>query len=373
MAPPKLDPKDGALSDRLAAGSRRQQPYEVDEHSGADDEDDDDDEDDYDDSETSSNYSSVSGDPLPAIHAHGHTYHGSGRLLSPNDESEARRMALQHELFKLCLGGALVSAKLPLANTANTNGHHTFDILDVGTGSGLWAIEMAQTYPQVRILGTDLSSALLPKEVPPNLTFEIADAAEPWPPRQYDFIHMRNLTGGGIRDWGALMRSAYEHLKPGGQLEFTEVRPRFFDVDNDPENAALPDLDAGEKPRIGAACLEFEVTLAEMCMSIQLDIDPVPRVTQWLTELGAEGIRERADWLPVYAWGSDPVTRRKGELLGEMIDTGLENWTMYLFGMCGWKDEETRELLERVKQERRDPKLRCYASLSFITGRKPLS
>jgi hypothetical protein len=34
---------------------------------------------------------------------------------------------------------------------------------------------------------------------------------------------------------------------------------------------------------------------------------------------------------------------------------------MRLFGMNGWDDEATRELLDRVKKEVRDPKLRSYA------------
>ncbi|UZP32394.1 hypothetical protein NXS19_000210 [Fusarium pseudograminearum] len=74
---------------------------------------------------------------------------------------------------------------------------------------------MAKRYPQVNILGIDLSSALLPEDVPPNVTFEIADATDPWPARTYDFIHMRSLAGAGVRDWDSLLAEAYEHLKPG--------------------------------------------------------------------------------------------------------------------------------------------------------------
>lgn len=328
MAPPKSDDA-GAENPPSAAQSHFDRPtLYADENSVADDEDDEDYS--YDakrDSETSSNYSSVSGDSLPPIRAHGHTYHGSGRVLSPNDESEAKRMALQHELFKLCLGGALVDTKLPFGTSAPAHASSPFTILDVGSGSGLWACEMAQAYPHVNILGIDLSISMLPKEVPPNLMFEVADAAEPWPPHLYDFIHMRNLVGGGIRDWPGLLRSAFDHLKPGGQLEFTEVRPRFFDVE--PEHADLPGLKKGEKPEIGAACLEYEMTFGTMCMHQGLDFDPVPRVAQWLSDLGAEGIRERADWLPVKSWGNDPLTRKKGEILGEMIDSGE-------FGQYDW-------------------------------------
>ncbi|CAM1506127.1 Fc.00g057680.m01.CDS01 [Cosmosporella sp. VM-42] len=302
--------------------------------------------------ETSSNYSSVSEDSLPPIHAYGHTYHGSGRLLSPNDASEARRMQLQHELFKLCLDGGLVDAKLGLEDYTKED---EFQVLDVGSGSGLWACEMAARYPHVDILGTDLSSALLPKDVPPNVTFEIADAVEEWPDRTYDFIHMRNLVGGGIRDWEALLCSAFAHLRPGGQLEFTEIRPRFFDAD--PEAAGLP------KGAIGTASLEYEKTYGGMCVETGIDFDPVPKVPGWLSRMGAERVRERVDWVPVRNWGSDERMRKKGKILGEMVECGLENWTLRLFGMCGWEERDTRALLDRVKREVQDPLLRSYVKV----------
>lgn len=235
--------------------------------------------------------------------------------MTPNDDSEAYRMSLQHQLFQLCLDGGLVDAKLPLDDHTPEN---PLEILDVGAGSGIWACEMGQRYPEVNILGVDLTSALLPSDVPSNVTFEIADVTDPWSPRTYDFIHMRNLVGGGVRDWRALVITAYEHLKPGGQLEFTELRPRFFDVE--PENADLP---AGARPDIGGSCREFQATYINMCMKLGMNFDPVPLVSGYLTEVGAESIRERVDWLPVKSWGNDPISRKKGEILSQMIECGM--------------------------------------------------
>lgn len=272
-------------------------------------------EDDSDLSDTSSNYSTISEDALPLIHEYGHTYHGSGHLLTPNDASEAHRLTVQHELYQLCLDGGLVNAKLPLDQYTP---EEPFEILDIGAGSGIWACDMAKRYPQVNILGIDLSSALLPEDVPPNVTFEIADATEPWPTRTYDFIHMRSLAGGGVRDWDALLVEAYEHLKPGGQMEITEIRPHFFDVD--PEKADLPNPQG--KPEIGAACIEYERIFGEMCIKLGIDCDPIPRVPGSLSELGAEVTRERVDWLPIQNWGSDPVTQQKRKALAEMVECG---------------------------------------------------
>lgn len=306
-----------------------------------------DDEDDATASDSNSNYSSASEDALPPIHEYGHVYHGSGRMVTPNDPCENQRQAYQHELFTLCLGGALTFTKLPLEHLSPDSPR--FHILDVGCGGGHWGMEMAQSNPLVDVLGIELSSANLPKEVPPNLTFEIADAAEDWPPRLYDFIHLRNLVGGGIRDWRRLIVQAFDHLKPGGQLEFTEVTPLFFGVDPDPTSESSDDADTDaereeqadtdqqqtetdqdqqaetkQRPRaaLGAATIEYGAVFAEIAAAQGIDFDPTPKVRPWLRELGAESVRERSDWMPVRNWARDPVVRKKGEILYKMLETG---------------------------------------------------
>lgn len=331
-----------------------------------------------------SDYSTISEDSVPPIRAYGHTYHGSGRIMLPNDEAGAQHMALFHELYKLCLKGRLTDSKLriergfvdrsrevpggnrglptsstnPTATASDSSEATPYQILDVGSGSGLWAIEMAQTFPEAEILGIDLTSALLPKDVPPNLTFEILDASEPWGPKLYDLIHMRSPVGGGIKDWPAFVAEAWAHLKPGGQIEFSSMRPKFYGVEPTEE-----DLPEGETPEIGTACKEFEITFAAMCEAQGIDFDPLARVGIYLARLGADSVRERGDWLPVKDWGGDSITRRKGELAERIIDIGMEQWALMIFGKCGWSEEDTRDLIRRVQEEIKDPELKSMFRL----------
>jgi hypothetical protein len=37
---------------------------------------------------------------------------------------------------------------------------------------------------------------------------------------------------------------------------------------------------------------------------------------------------------------------------------GLPNWTMMLFGRCGWNERDMRDLIGRVKEELQNPKTR---------------
>jgi len=87
----------------------------------------------------------------------------------PNDELETDRMDNQYEILKILLDGRHYLAPLSRENPPRK-------ILDVATGTGRWAIEMADEFPEAQIIGTDLSP-IQPQMVPPNLRFYIDDGS----------------------------------------------------------------------------------------------------------------------------------------------------------------------------------------------------
>ena len=101
-------------------------------------------------------------------------------------------------------------------------------VLDVGTGTGIWAIEMGDEHPDAHVLGTDLSP-IQPELVPPNCIFEIDDCEMEWtwPDNHFDYIHVRDLHG-SIRDWSKFMNEAFRCCKPGGLVEL--VHHNFWPV-----------------------------------------------------------------------------------------------------------------------------------------------
>ncbi|KOS16609.1 Trans-aconitate 2-methyltransferase [Escovopsis weberi] len=309
----------------------------------------------------SSDFSSVSGEGIPPIREYGHSYHGSGRMVIPNDACENERQRIQHELFTFVLGGNLTFTKLHLKLLSPQMA--PYHILDVGCGGGHWAMALAQKHPLANVLGIELSGANLPVKVPPNLTFEIADAAAEWPPALYDFIHMRNLIGGGIRDWRKLIHDAWAHIKPGGHIEFTELTPLFFGVDPDTQPGAPGEGDDAQQPQatvgMGAACSEYLAHFSVACQSQGLDFDPIPKVGPWLLELGAEGLRQRSDFMPLRPWANDPIIRKKGEIVSKMMPAAAVHWTYRLFAKTGHDEEYTRDLVTRVIDEMQDPTLKA--------------
>lgn len=53
---------------------------------------------------------------------------------------------MHHEVFLMLLDGRLYTAPLDRPQR----------ILDIGTGTGIWAIDMADKYPSAEVIGTDL-------------------------------------------------------------------------------------------------------------------------------------------------------------------------------------------------------------------------
>ncbi|KAI1755378.1 hypothetical protein F4782DRAFT_488332 [Xylaria castorea] len=132
-----------------------------------------------------------------------------GPYYMPNDEDEQVRLQLLNQVYLKVFDGELTT--VPLESPTH--------ILDIGTGVGEWAIDMAEMYPECEVTGTDISN-IFERRVPQNVYWEVDDAELEWerPPNYYDLIHLRDMTG-AFTDWEAIYRSAFGCLKPGGWIE----------------------------------------------------------------------------------------------------------------------------------------------------------
>ncbi|GAB7348091.1 hypothetical protein MBLNU459_g6116t2 [Dothideomycetes sp. NU459] len=143
----------------------------------------------------------------------GRRYHAyqDGCYWGPNDESAMEGQDLAHAMYNLTIGALYLA---PIVEPT--------EILDVGTGTGIWAIDVADKHPQAQVTGTDLSP-IQPDLVPPNCVFEIDDATLEWTweENHFDFVHVREMFG-SISDWDAFAREALRCTKPGGYVEIVE-------------------------------------------------------------------------------------------------------------------------------------------------------
>ncbi|EJP60901.1 Methyltransferase type 11 [Beauveria bassiana ARSEF 2860] len=101
-----------------------------------------------------------------------------------------------------------------------------FWILDIGTGSGVMAGEIAQRFPDAHVIGIDVLSEQQ-AGLPQNCEFRIGNIEEtPWEFANdtFDYIYAGNLAGYIRNDkWDLIYAEALRCLKPGGYLEHSEV------------------------------------------------------------------------------------------------------------------------------------------------------
>lgn len=111
-------------------------------------------------------------------------------------------MDISHHLFMLTFDGKLFLAPIP--SDVST-------VLDIGTGTGIWAMDFADENPAATVIGTDLSP-IQPTWTPPNVKFEVDDCELDWtfPENHFDYIHIRILTG-SIKDWPRLYSQAMRY------------------------------------------------------------------------------------------------------------------------------------------------------------------
>lgn len=120
----------------------------------------------------------------------------------PNDEEELERLDMQHAMMCRLMSDKLFWAPIHPNPTK---------VLDLGTGTGIWAVDFADMFPSAEVIGTDLS-AIQPSWVPQNLSFIIDDAEADWTfeSDSFDYIHNRNFVC-SIRDWPRLIEQAYRY------------------------------------------------------------------------------------------------------------------------------------------------------------------
>lgn len=66
----------------------------------------------------------------------------------PIDETEQDRLDLAHHIFCMIRGGAIYMA--PISDDDLSN------VLDAGTGTGIWALDFGDLHPGSQVIGLDL-------------------------------------------------------------------------------------------------------------------------------------------------------------------------------------------------------------------------
>ncbi|KAF9872793.1 UMTA protein [Colletotrichum karsti] len=284
---------------------------------------------------------------------HGRTYTQKTDYWGPNDEQQNEGLELEHYWETLLLGDKLFLA--PLRENPGK-------VLDVGTGTGIWAIDFADEFPASDVIGVDISP-IQPSWVPPNCRFQFDDVEKPWTwSPDFDFIHLRHMEA-CISDWPAFYDQIYAHLKPGGYFEMKDFDIEFRSQaygDDLPEDHIYR--------RWGKVFFEAANRLGKSMDQSRGN----HKIADSLRAAGFVDVVEKTWSVPIGGWAKDPVLKEIGQCNLEFHDESLEGFSMFLLTqVMGWERIPAAVFVAECRKALKDPELRTVILLQDVYGRKP--
>lgn len=144
----------------------------------------------------------------------------------PHDDQEINRLDFQHYMLRYALRGNFAA---PVASPAS--------ILDVGSGTGRWAMELATYFPDTNVVATDIvtppeethPSVVGQEKRPQNYTFVPGNVLNglSFADGSFDFVHMRLLIFAIPESaWPQVVNELIRVTRPGGWIELVETGPQ---------------------------------------------------------------------------------------------------------------------------------------------------
>ncbi|KAL1967723.1 hypothetical protein VTN77DRAFT_2980 [Rasamsonia byssochlamydoides] len=300
--------------------------------------------------EISSYSTSLTSSVLDYRHENGRRYHAyrDGTYLLPNDDTEADRLDMVHEMTLEIMGRKLFLAPI---------GPSPQRVIDLATGTGIWAIDFADQFPSAEVIGNDLSPTQ-PSMVPPNVKFLVDDIEAEWTYENnpFDFIHARYLCH-SIKDFRKLIKQCYKCTKPGGWVEFQDWN-------------SMPRSEDGSMDGTGVE--KFYKAVMGAFEKHGYPIRPGPYLEEWFREAGFVDIHVHKYRVPMGVWPKDPYYKKIGTWFLMQAEQGFEGGAMaVLTRFESWSTEEVKALVAEAKKDARNPKVHSLFDFYVVYGRKP--
>ncbi|KAG7404355.1 Secondary metabolism regulator laeA [Fusarium oxysporum f. sp. rapae] len=289
---------------------------------------------------------------------YGRWYGKSGNLprekyIFPIDKEELARLDILHKFFLVVRKNHLFSASLDVEQPLR--------ILDLGTGTGIWAIELSEKYPHMHVQGLDfnmIQPKMIPRTMAPPKPFDLEGS---WATvdLDWDFMHVRTLFG-SIQNWPDLYKKMIIHLKPGwGCMEQVEID-------------WIPQCDDDSLPT-DSALSEWASKLLDAMDQYGRPIRVNPEKTRrQLALAGFVNISETVIRACYNPWPEDATEKEAARWFNVGLSSGLTALSCAaMVRMLGMSKEEVEGLCDRVNKEICMRSYHAYCRIYIWTARKP--
>ncbi|TVY82740.1 Secondary metabolism regulator laeA, partial [Lachnellula suecica] len=233
-------------------------------------------------------------------------------------------------------------------------------IVDMGTGTGIWALDVGDQYPEAQVVGIDLSP-IQPKWVSPNVEFRIDDIESNWVfEKPLDLIHSRLCMGNAIRNWKHYLSESYRCLRPGGWVEAQEfdLLPRSDDDSFPPDSTILEWHKHFHDGMAKAGC--------NMRGSAQ-------ELKDHMEDAGFVNVGIVDTKLHMAPWSEDKKFKEVGGFMMLSMMDDISGMSMAVFTrLLGWDPLELEVFLAHVRKEWRNKDIHGYWPMFAVYGQKPL-
>lgn len=221
----------------------------------------------------------------------GRRYIADAPYLLPKDVKEIDRLDFQHYMLRFLLrGNYFAPIQRPLS------------ILDVGSGTNRWGMEMARQFPQANVIGVDLTETATKGQVPDNYLYVQGNVLKlPFDQPNFDLVHQRLLILAlPSADWLKAIQELVRVTRAGGWIELVESTGLVEFLPPPRSNRGIENL------------LRLNAWSAEACGKRSIDLTMGGKIGAILAQAGLAQVAQRR--LPI------PLGKQHGRV-GAMMET----------------------------------------------------
>jgi len=245
----------------------------------------------------------------------------------------------QHYIFRMGFNGNIVA---PVKDVLKKGGK----VLDVGCGTGIWLLEVAEEFPNAKCCGIDMSPIFPTTVKPKNITFLKANMLDglPFEDDTFDLVHMRLLVMAlRVSEWPTVLSEIFRITKPEGHVQLFE--------------ATVPIIRGGQ----------YSTMFNEKATSMLALRDQDPMIASKLRRLmdtaGFVNIKQKTISFPLGWYG------RLGDMMVDDMRQVVEGMKPLMVKIFSVTDEDVEQMINGMLKEW--PAMKSYMNAFAYVGRKP--